>query len=63
MSQHLDSLNIGDTIEMKGPKGHLEYFGSGKFTVKKMRKPLETRNAKHFGTLLEFEYVFLFFFV
>lgn len=51
MSQHLDSLNIGDTIEMKGPKGHLTYLGKGKFTVKQMRKPLETRQAKHFGMI------------
>lgn len=51
MSQHLDSLSIGDTIEMKGPKGHLTYLGKGKFTVKLMRKPLETRQAKHFGMI------------
>jgi cytochrome-b5 reductase len=51
MSQHLDSLKIGDTIDMKGPKGHLTYLGSGKFTVKQMRKPLEERNAKHFGMI------------
>lgn len=51
MSQHLDSLKIGDTIDMKGPKGHLTYLGSGKFTVKLMRKPLEERSAKHFGMI------------
>jgi len=75
MSQHLDSLKIGEAIEMKGPKGestlttfvhfvskmeshvtkivnetgHLTYLGSGKFTVKQMRKPLQERKAKHFG--------------
>jgi len=51
LSQHLDSLNIGDTIEMKGPIGHLNYLGQGKFTVKKMRKPIQTRKAKHFGLI------------
>mmetsp|Transcript_12788 Transcript_12788/g.16193 ORF Transcript_12788/g.16193 Transcript_12788/m.16193 type:complete len:138 (+) Transcript_12788:436-849(+) len=51
MSQHLDSLSIGDTIEMKGPKGHLNYLGRGKFTVKLMRKPLEARKAKHSGMI------------
>jgi len=51
LSQHIDSLSIGDTIDMKGPKGHLEYFSKGKFTVKKLRKPLQTRNAKHFGMI------------
>ena len=52
MSQHLDSLKIGETVDMKGPKGHLSYLGKGKFTVKLMRKPLETRHAKHFGKSL-----------
>ncbi len=51
MSQHLDSLKIGDTIEMKGPKGHLTYLGNGNFTVKLMRKPLESRRAAHFGMI------------
>jgi len=51
MSQHLDSLQINDTIDMRGPKGHLTYLGSGKFTVKLMRKPLEARSAKHFGMI------------
>lgn len=35
MSQHLDDLKIGDTILMKGPKGHLEYKGKGSFTITK----------------------------
>merc|ERR1712071_244363 len=51
MSQHLDSLQIGDTLDMKGPKGHLEYLGKGKFTVKAMRKPLQERSARHFGMI------------
>lgn len=49
MSQHLDSLRIGDSIQMKGPKGHLTYLGQGNFTVKQMRKPLQSRSARHFG--------------
>lgn len=51
MSQHLDSLSIGDTISMKGPKGHLTYLNKGKFTVKLLRKPLQERKAKHFGLI------------
>jgi cytochrome-b5 reductase len=51
MSQHLDSLQIGDTIEMKGPKGHMTYKGQGKFHLKLLRKPLEERHAKHFGMI------------
>jgi len=52
LSQHIDSLKIGDTIDMKGPKGHLEYLNSGKFTVQKSpRKPIEKRSAAHFGMI------------
>jgi len=51
LSQYLDTLKIGDTIDMKGPKGHLTYLGSGKFTVAQMRKPLQERKAKHFGLI------------
>ena len=25
MSQHLHSLSVGDSVEMKGPKGHIHY--------------------------------------
>lgn len=43
MSQHLDSLQIGDIISMKGPKGHIHYHDNGKITVKPLGKPLENR--------------------
>lgn len=33
MSQHLDSLDIGKTIDVKGPLGHIEYTGCGNFSV------------------------------
>jgi len=32
MSQHLDSLKIGDTIDVKGPMGEFNYLGNGEFT-------------------------------
>jgi len=52
LSQHIDSLKIGDTIDMKGPKGHLEYLKQGKFTVHTSpRKPIEKRAATHFGMI------------
>lgn len=51
LSQHLDSLKIGDTIKMKGPKGHLTWLGNGKFAVKLMKKPLEARKATHIGMI------------
>ena len=39
------SLKIGDTIEMKGPKGHMEYLRGGSFTVKPLGKPNESRQT------------------
>jgi cytochrome-b5 reductase len=45
MSQHLDSLKIGDVMDMKGPKGHLDYKRGGNFTVKPLGKPMETRQT------------------
>lgn len=30
MSQHLESLAIGDSIEAKGPMGHITYLSSGR---------------------------------
>lgn len=38
MSQHLESLKIGDTIEVRGPSGRLHYLGNGEFSMKKLRK-------------------------
>lgn len=29
MSQHLDSLGIGDTIDVRGPSGKFLYLGKG----------------------------------
>jgi nitrate reductase (NAD(P)H) len=37
MSQHLDSLTIGDSIDVKGPVGHFVYVGRGKYSLN--RKP------------------------
>lgn len=51
MSQHVDSLKIGDTLEMKGPKGHLTYFGKGNFSVKPLGKPLTQRKAQKIGMI------------
>lgn len=38
MSQHLESLKIGQTIDFRGPSGRLVYKGKGKFTIKLLRK-------------------------
>lgn len=54
MSQHLDDLKIGDPILLKGPKGHLEFFQTGKagcFQVKPLGKPLEQRYCEQIGMM------------
>mmetsp|Transcript_12337 Transcript_12337/g.18089 ORF Transcript_12337/g.18089 Transcript_12337/m.18089 type:complete len:305 (+) Transcript_12337:141-1055(+) len=52
LSQHLDSLKIGDTMQMKGPKGHLTWLcQNGKFTIQALRKPLASRQATHIGMI------------
>ncbi|KAE8648403.1 hypothetical protein Csa_018579 [Cucumis sativus] len=33
MSQFLDNMEVGSTVEVKGPLGHIEYTGRGNFTV------------------------------
>lgn len=49
MSQHLESLKIGDNILMKGPKGHLDYKGKGRFTIQHKKDQIETYNKKVIG--------------
>uniref|UniRef100_A0A6M2DE83 NADH-cytochrome b5 reductase n=1 Tax=Xenopsylla cheopis TaxID=163159 RepID=A0A6M2DE83_XENCH len=38
LSQHLESLELGDTIDVRGPSGRLVYLGNGLFSIKKLRK-------------------------
>ncbi|KAJ8976126.1 hypothetical protein NQ317_019391 [Molorchus minor] len=38
LTQYLESLKIGDTIDIRGPSGRLQYLGHGKFSIKKLRK-------------------------
>ncbi|XP_066322729.1 nitrate reductase [NAD(P)H]-like [Miscanthus floridulus] len=38
MSQYLDSLPLGATIDIKGPIGHIEYAGRGGFVVNGARR-------------------------
>lgn len=33
LTQHLDSLKVGDTIDFKGPLGEIEYKGRGRFVI------------------------------
>ncbi|CAD1471157.1 unnamed protein product, partial [Heterotrigona itama] len=38
LSQYLDNLKIGDTVDFRGPSGRLVYKGHGKFCIKILRK-------------------------
>jgi cytochrome-b5 reductase len=47
MSQHLDRLQIGDTVRVKGPKGHLTYLHYGNFSYKPLGKPQQERGCSN----------------
>lgn len=51
MSQYLNGLKIGDKMSMRGPKGHLDYLGRGKFTIKKGNAPITTYRKKKLGMI------------
>ncbi|RHY55509.1 hypothetical protein DYB30_006015 [Aphanomyces astaci] len=53
MSQHLDALPIGDTIEVSGPKGKLTYKGLGVFEIKHRVNDtnVDVRKAKKIGMI------------
>ncbi|XP_053600183.1 NADH-cytochrome b5 reductase 2 isoform X2 [Plodia interpunctella] len=38
MSQHLENMKLGETIDVRGPSGRLQYSGKGLFLIKKLRK-------------------------
>lgn len=46
MSMYLDSLKVGDQVELAGPSGMIEYFGEGKFKV-----PGKTMAVKKVGMM------------
>lgn len=47
MTQHLETLALGDTIDVRGPSGLLEYRGVGEFSIKPDKKSdCETVRAK-----------------
>lgn len=48
MSMHLERMALGDSIEMRGPKGHLEYLGEGWFAVKH-KKEIRTIHVNNIG--------------
>lgn len=51
MSQHLNNLKIGDTIMMKGPKGHLDYKGRGVFSIARRRDNIVEYRKKKIGMI------------
>lgn len=52
MSQYLESLRIGDTIDFRGPNGLLVYKGKGSFAIKADKKsPPVMTTAKHVGMI------------
>lgn len=52
MSQYLDSLEIGDTIDIRGPAGKVVYLGKGKVSIRESnRKPEYIREAKQLGLI------------
>ncbi|XP_068117863.1 NADH-cytochrome b5 reductase 2-like [Hyperolius riggenbachi] len=52
MSQYLDNLKIGDTIDFRGPNGLLVYMGRGKFAVRPDKKSEpQMKTTKHLAML------------
>jgi NAD(P)H-flavin reductase len=54
ITQYLESLNIGDSIDVLGPKGSITYMGTGQLRVEdKMNKknPPQIRNASVLGMI------------
>lgn len=50
LSQHLDSLTIGDKLSVKGPVGHVEYLGRGKYMLDGVEKFTTAFNLLAGGT-------------
>ena len=51
MSQHLEGMEIGDTIDVRGPSGHLTYKRRGVFEIKESGKPERLMECKKVGMI------------
>lgn len=52
MSQHLEQMKVGDTIQVRGPSGLLVYKGKGKFEIKPDKKSVPvTKKYKKVGMI------------
>lgn len=50
MSQHLKSLKVGDTIDVRGPSGHVHYKGNGNFEIQR-KSGKQVVNVKNVGMI------------
>lgn len=47
LTQYLEGLKIGDMVNVRGPKGRLEYHGKGEFSIKPdLKSPAEKKQYK-----------------
>ncbi|OQV18334.1 NADH-cytochrome b5 reductase 2 [Hypsibius exemplaris] len=52
MSQHLEKLELGQTIDVRGPNGLLEYQGKGKMAIKAAKKSIsKVSSVKRVGMI------------
>lgn len=51
MSQFLNSMKIGDKIDVEGPTGHITYHGKGVFSIEERNAPRQTRKATKLGMI------------
>lgn len=59
LSQYLENLKIGETVDFSGPSGRLIYNGHGKFSIKIFRKdPPVEYNVKRVDILTLYNCIF-----
>ncbi len=51
MSQYLESLSVGDTVDVRGPSGKVTYLGRGYLKVKYPGKPEQIRHCTQLGLI------------
>ena len=51
MSQYLNSLEVGQTVDIRGPAGKVIYLGRGCLRVKEPGRPEQIRWAKELGLI------------
>jgi len=51
MSQYLESLSVGDKIDVRGPSGHLTYKRKGEFEIAEKGKPSKVKKCRRLGMI------------